>query len=180
MTDQGEIKPKRGIGCLGVLLIIILVLALIAGSIYFFLPKILSSMISGGTVSTLLPAGIQKNTQNLRDLISDNIDQLEEYGLSTDDAVQIVSSADFNTIEDCLEDIHKSSITNSTNLIDTVSKYIDLSAADLNKIKSNYYTEFKEGELTQLITDITDSPLMSRLNFRVAKETIIEILKSKE
>ena len=153
MTDQGEIKQKKGIGCLGVLLIILIVLALIAGSIYLFLPKILSSVITGGAVSTLLPQGIQNNTHNLRNLISDNIDRLEEYGLSTEEAVQIVSSVDINTVEECLEDIQKSSITNSSSLIDTVSKYIDLSAADLNKIKSNFYTEFKQGELTGLITD---------------------------
>jgi hypothetical protein len=180
MTDQGEIKSKKGIGCLGVLLIFIFILALIAGTIYLFLPKIISSTLHGGALSTLLPEGIQKSIKNSKNLISDNIDQLEEYGLSTDDAIQIVSSTDFDTVEACFEDIQNSSITNSSSLLDKVSEYIDLSAADLNKIKSTYYTEFKEGELNQLMTDLRDSPLMSRLNFRVIKETIIEVLKSEK
>lgn len=180
MNDFEEKKSKKGIGCLGVIFIILFVIILLAGSIYLFLPKILSSVISGGAVSSILPEGVQKNTQNLKALISDNIALLEEYGLSTDEAVEIVSAVKYETLEECMEDIKQSSITNSSSLIDTVSKHIDLSSADLNKIKSNFYTEFEAEELSKLITNFKESPMMSRLNFRVIKGTIIEILEMEE
>ena len=178
MSDYGEIKPKKKIGCLGAFLIFLLIMALIAGAFYLFLPKIISSAISGWTVSTLLPKGIQKDTQNFTELISDNIDQLEEFGLSTDEAIKIISSIDLDTLEDCLDDIQQSSIKNSSELLDTVEKHIDLSAADLNKIKSDYYTEFQEGELNQLIADLKESPVMKKSSFRIIKETLIEVLNS--
>ncbi|RKX81338.1 MAG: hypothetical protein DRP58_11940 [Spirochaetes bacterium] len=57
MCDFGEIKSKKHIGCLGISLIILLVLGLIAGSIYYYLPKIISSAVSGGKVSSIIPEG---------------------------------------------------------------------------------------------------------------------------
>lgn len=178
MTDQIEKKSGKGIGCLGVFIIILIVLALIAGSIYIFLPKLISSAISGGAVSALLPEGVRQRTRDIRQIITDNIDNLEKFGLSTDEAVQIVSSLDSGTLEECLDDIQQSSITNSSDLIDTVSKHIDLSAADLGKIKNDNYTEFKEGELDHLINNLRESPIMKKSGFRIIKGTIIEVLKS--
>jgi hypothetical protein len=178
MADQSEKKSGKGIGCLGVFIIILLFFALIAGSIYIFLPRIISSAISGGAVSALLPEGVRQGTRDIQYIISDNIYKLEEFGLTTDEAAQIVLSLDFDTLEVCLDDIQQSSITNSSDLIDTVSRHIDLSAADLNKLKSDYYTEFKEEELNHLIENLRESPLMMKSGFRVIKGTIIEVLKS--
>ena len=178
MADQSEKKPRKGIGCFGVFIIILLALALIAGSIYIFLPNIISSAISGGAVSALLPEGIKQRTRDIEYIITDNIDKLEEFGLTADEAAQIVSSMDFDTLEVCLNDIQQSSITNSSELIDIVSRHIDLSDADLSKIKSNQYAEINEGELDQLIENLRESPIMRKSSFRIIKGTIIEVLKS--
>ena len=180
MTDKSEKRSGKGIGCLVAFLITLLVLVLIAGSIYIFLPKIISSAVSGGALSVLLPEGIREGTDEFQNLISDNIDQLEQLGLSTDDAAEIVSSLDFDTIEKCIDDIQKSSISNSSDLIDIISKHIDLSAADLNKIKSDFYTEFEDGELDEIVKSFKESPLMMKSGFRVIKGTILEVLKSAE
>jgi hypothetical protein len=113
MAEINERKSKKRIGCLGVLLIIILVLAVIAGSFYLFLPKILSSAVSGGKVSTLMPKGFQSSIIDLQNIVTDNIDLLKEYGLSTDEAAEIVASLDYNTLEACMDDIQQSTIKNS-------------------------------------------------------------------
>ncbi len=178
MGDYGEIKTKKSIGCMGVFLIILLILALIAGSFYYFLPKIISSAVSGGKISKILPEKFQNNTNNFQNIISENIDHLETFGLSRNEAIQIISSIDLKTFERCLEDIQKSPISNSTDLIDKVSEYFDLNTADLNKLKKDNYTEFKEEELNLLVDDIKESPIMGRSVFRIIKETVIEVLKS--
>ena len=178
MGDYGEIRAKKGIGCLGVFLIILLILALIAGSFYYYLPKIISSAVSGGKVSKILPENFQNNTNNFQNIISDYINQLETFGLSKNEAIQIISSMDFTTFEKCLEDIQKSPISNSTDLIDKVSEYFDLKSANLEKIKKDNYTEFKEEELNLIVDDIKESPIMGRSVFRIIKETVIEVLKA--
>jgi len=99
MDDYGEIKAKKGIGCIGVLLIILLILGLIAGSFYYFLPKIISSAVSGGKVSKMLPEKLQDNTKDFQNVISENINQLEAFGLSKDEAVKIISSIDLANFE---------------------------------------------------------------------------------
>jgi len=178
MDDYGEIKAKKGIGCIGVLLIILLILGLIAGSFYYFLPKIISSAVSGGKVSKMLPEKLQDNTKDFQNVISENINQLEAFGLSKDEAVKIISSIDLANFEECLEDIKMSSISNSTDLIDKFSNYFDLSTLDLNKIKKDNYTDFKEEELNILVDNIQESPIMRKSTFRIFKETAIEVLKS--
>jgi len=71
-----------------------------------------------------------------------------------------------------------SSISNSTDLIDKFSNYFDLSTLDLNKIKKDNYTDFKEEELNILVDNIQESPIMRKSTFRIFKETAIEVLKS--
>lgn len=178
MDNYAEVKSKKSIGCLGVFLIFLLILSLIAGALYYFLPNIISSAVSGGKVAKLLPQGFQYNSDNIQKIISENIDHLEALGLSKDEAIQIISLIDYTTFEKCLEDIQKSPISNSTDLIDKVSEYIDLNTANLNKLKKDNYTEFKEEELNLLIADIKESPVMGRSAFRIVKETVIEVLKS--
>ena len=178
MAEEYEGKPKKRIGCLGVLLIILLVLALIAGTIVLFLPKIISSAVSGGAVSTLIPEVLQDDIKELQILVSDNINLLNEYGLTTDEAARILESLDYDTLEACLDDIQKSSIKNSSELIDTVTKYVDLSSADLGKIKKDLNTDFREGELNQQIERLRESPVMRRSRFSVLKSTIIDVLKT--
>lgn len=178
MVNEYEEKPKKRFGCLGVILIILLVMGLIAGTIFLLLPKILSSAVSGGAVSTVLPKGIQENIKELQKLVSANISLLNDYGLTTDEAVRIMESLDYKTIEVCLEDIQKSSINNSSDLIDTVSKHVDLSSADLGRIKKDINTDFREEELNLQIEKLRESPAMSRSGFSMLKNTIIEVLKS--
>jgi len=178
MDDYGEIKAKKGIGCMGVFLITLLILALIAGSFYFFLPQIISSAVSGGKVSKILPDEFQNYTNNFQNIISENINQLETFGLSKNETIQIISSINFTTFKKCLEDIQKSSISNSSELIDKVSEYIDLNIPDLNKLKKDNYTEFKGQELNMLIDNIKQSPVMGRSSFRIIKETVIEVLQA--
>jgi hypothetical protein len=177
MSDFGEQKPKKS-GCLRAFLIFLLIVGLLIGISYIILPQLISSALSGGIISRLLPKEIQNNTQILRNSIADNFDQLDKFGLSTGETVKIVSSLDLETFEKCLADIQQSQISNSSELLDKVAEYIDLSAANLNMIKKEYYTEFHEGELDKIITNFRKGPGMKKSSFRLMKETIIELMKS--
>ncbi len=180
MIDQEKKIQKKKIGGLGIFLIILLILVLIIGSIFIFLPKIVSSAVSGGVVSNMLPEEVRQQTTQLNSMIAENLYFLEDIGLTSREATEIISALKYNTVEKCLEDLDKSSITNSSELIDIVSKHIDLSSADLAKMKKEYYSEFSEEDLKEAVLLLRGNPLFGKSGFRVVKTTLLDILKSAE
>ncbi len=180
MSDPEKRKQGKKIGGLGIFLIILLILVLIIGSIFVFLPKIVSSAVSGGVVSNMLPEEVRQQTTQLNNIVAENLYILEDIGLTDREATEIVSALSYKTVENCLEDLEKSSITNSSELIDIVSKHIDLSAADLVKMKKEYYSEFSEEDLKEAVLLLRGNPLFGKSGFRVVKTTLLDILKSAE
>ena len=173
-------KEKKKMGCLGILLILILVLALLGGVIYLFLPKIISSALSGGAISRILPDDLRRGSENLEIFLEENVNQLDRFGLTTDEATDIVSSIDYGTVEEIVGELEQSSVNNTSDLIDIVSKHIDLSSADIEKIKNEYDTEFSKENLNWALLRFNESPLIMKSGFRVVKETILEVLQSSE
>lgn len=173
-------KERKGTGCLSVFLIILLILIAIGGSIYLFLPKIISSALSGGTASIFLPEGIRRGTEDFQSFLKENISQMEKVGISTEDATQIISSLEYETIETIFEEIDMNPPSNTSQLIDMVSEHVDLSAVDIKKIKDEYYSEFSTEDIQNMISRTRDSPLMMKSGFRLAKETILNVLSNEE
>ncbi|MDA3812013.1 MAG: hypothetical protein PF518_16975 [Spirochaetaceae bacterium] len=179
MADYRSGREKKKIGCFGIFLIILIVLVILIGAGYLFLPRIVSNALNGGFVSTLLPQELREGTEEFNVKISENIGELDKLGISPEEASVLISSIDFGTVEKLIYRIEKTPVTNSNELIDMASDYIDLSSVDLEKIKEEYYTEFSEESVQRFISQFNENPRFIKTGFNVGKTSILQILENK-
>jgi hypothetical protein len=175
-----EDKEKKRMGCGSFILIILLLLAVIIGSAYFFLPKIISSAISGGVITSYLPDNIRRGTEKLSEFLSVSIERMEKAGLSTDEASLIVSSLDYESVELIFEEIEISSISNSSDMIDLISQHVDLSVVDIDRIKEENYTVYTADEMQQSVNSLRKYPILMKFGFRIIKQTVLNTLSNHE
>jgi len=171
---------KKKIGCFGVFIIVLIVLAVLAGTVYLFLPKIISSAISGGAASSLLPVDAKRGINELNQLLNENIQELDKLGISPEEASGIVSSLEYDTFEKLINSLDKSPVSNSAELIDLVSKYVDLSSVDLNRIKDEYDFEVSRESIESFTGSFKENPAFMKTGFNVMKTSLLDILENAE
>lgn len=175
-TAKGEEKKKRG-GCLPAFLIILLVLGLGALGMYFYLPSLISGTLSGKGLAKILPESFRAETEQLNREVGQQIEMLRQAGFPPQQLESILRDLDLPKIEDILDEAETSGITDTDQLIDIVSRHVDLSSLDLEKLKRKYYSQISPDELKDGIERFRESPLFSKSGFSIMKGTILKVLE---
>lgn len=178
-TARGE-EEKKKTGCLGMLFVIILILGGLAAAAYFLLPSLLARSSSGGIVYKMLPDEMQEQFDQFQYMVDDNISQMEKYGLDSYELTRIVESVDFGTVENLVDDIERSAISDTNELLDIINHHISIPREQLDKIKRDYYSEISQDDLDRMITRFRESPMIMRTGFSVFKETLLKSLESED
>jgi len=178
-TTNGQEKKKNP-GCLGAILLILLILGLLSLAAYFFLPAILVKSTSDGFLYEILPDEARVEIENFNRLITENIGQLEQYGLNPDEASAIIESLDYKAAKSILDDFENREISDTSDLLDIIQSHIDLSAMDIKEIKKDYYAPVSQTDLQNTLSNLTGNPLLLRSGFNFVKETILLKLKEQE
>lgn len=175
---EAEIEKKnKKHGAIKFLIIGLVVLIALIGGIYISIPSVVSSALSGGAVSSLLPQEVRERNDKINLIIKDNLGSLSEMGISNEVAIKMVSKIDFETFENVINKMQSLSIDNTDELIDLLSICIDFSMVDITKLKKEYYSELAKDTLNQIFTLYNDYPAFRKAGFDVAKKTVLDILK---
>jgi len=180
MSDDKVTKVEKKHGFIRVIIMIFLVLLIIAGTVYFYLPKIVSSALSGGAVSTFMPKEIRENTKEIRTMIKMNLGILAEMGISNEQARDIVSNIEFKAFDNVIQQMDSNPVKNTNELIDLLSTSIDLSTIDINRIKKEYYSELSPDVVEEIVNQYQSKPGFKKIGFNVVKNTVLVILKDQD
>lgn len=177
MIDYTSGGQEKKSGCLGRILIVLLVLGIISIAAFFLLPKLIVKSGPDNFIYKALPEEVKSEVDKFNNLITENIGQLDKYGLDAFEASEILKSLDYGTFTDILEELDSSQISDTSELIDVVQGHIDLSLLDVDRIKKDYYAPVDEEDLRNILSRFKENPLIMRSGFTLVKATVQSALE---
>ncbi len=181
VTIGGIMEKKRKKGWLIAILVVLVIILILLLSIYVLIPKIISSALSGGAASNFIPEQYKENIKEINSILENNLGQLEKIGITNEQAKKILSSIEYSTFESITSELTEKEINDTDELIDLLSKNIDLSSIDIEKIKNENFSYLSLEEVKTVLNQIKKNPQLLRIGFFVSKRTAVEILnKSKD
>ncbi len=174
---MSETKPeKKSRGCLFFFTIIIL----FAVCLYFTMPKIISIVVNNEEVAELLPENVKENLNKVQEVMSENIEQIEELGISKEKVIEIIEKVDPEKIINYLEDIKESDSSDVGELLEIASKHIELSEDDIDILKEKLQDSFSKDDMEKAVSMLLEKADTIEISFPLLKESIIDMIKNQE
>ncbi len=164
---------SKTFGCLTAIVVFIVIISITCIFVFFYLPGVIVDRILSGKS---IPGLSEEEVAEIRDAINEGVDEIESYGISRAAAIDIIEELKAHDIQNIINDGLESNLKDSSEFIDLVGNYIDLSDVDVDLLKSKS-TNVTPDQIKEVLSSMNDNDNGVSFLLPTIKKIAVKLLK---